>query len=206
MTLIKICGITNKSDALAASDLGVDMLGFVFYRKSSRYVTPRTAADIINELPPAIRTVGVFVDEKAEDVFSIAADAGLTGVQFHGNETPAYCARFKEKYMVIKAFRVRAQEDLKQVNDYPADYLLFDTYDKGLAGGTGKTFDRKVLKDFEILKPMIISGGLTPETVGAAIVELAPAGVDVSTGVEESPGKKDRGLMGRFIQQVRRFE
>lgn len=206
MTLIKICGITNKVDALAAADLGADMLGFVFYGPSARYVPPSVAEDIINELPPSVASIGVFVDEKAEDVLRIAEDAGLSGLQFHGDETPGYCALFKGKYPVIKAFRVRTQADLKAVNDYPVDYLLFDAYAEGTKGGTGTAFDWKVLKDFELLKPVIVSGGLTPDTVGRAISELAPYGVDVSSGIEQAPGKKDHALLKRFILNVRKSQ
>lgn len=206
MTLIKICGITNKIDALNAAGLGVDMLGFVFYKKSKRYVSPALAEDIINELPPGIGKVGVFVDEKREDVLSVAEDAGLTALQFHGKETPDYCASFKDAFKIIKAFRARSRGDLKTVNDYPVDYYLFDTYSGESAGGTGKTFDWKILKDFEVLKPMILGGGLTPDNVGAAIRELAPFGVDISTGVEASPGKKDLQLLKRFVQNVRKMD
>lgn len=206
MTLIKICGITNKIDALNASGLGVDMLGFVFCKASKRYVSPSLAEDIINELPPGIGKVGVFVDEKAEDVLAVAEDAGLTVLQFHGKESPDYCARFRDDFKVIKAFRVRTRSDLKTVNEYPADYYLFDTYSDKSAGGTGKEFDWKILKDFEVLKPMIIGGGLTPENVSAMIKELSPFGVDVSTGVEEAPGKKGLQLLKKFVQNVRKVD
>ncbi|MDO8525029.1 MAG: phosphoribosylanthranilate isomerase [Candidatus Omnitrophota bacterium] len=204
MTKIKICGITNKVDALSASDLGVDMLGFVFYKKSKRYVTPALAEDIINELPPFIGRVGVFVDEKREDVFRIAEDAGLDILQFHGNETPEYCGSFRPDYKVIKAFRVQKRSDLKNVNDYDTDYYLFDTYDSGRAGGTGKKFDWAILKDFEILKPMILSGGLKPDNVENVIKELAPFAVDVSSGVESAPGKKDIALLKKFVANARK--
>ncbi len=204
MTKIKICGITNKVDALAASELGVDMLGFVFYKKSKRYVTPASAEDIINELPPFINRVGVFVDEKREDVIRIAEDAGLDILQFHGNETSEYCGSFRPDRKVIKAFRVDKRSDLKDVNSYDADYYLFDTYDSGCAGGTGKKFDWTILKDFEILKPMILSGGLGPDNVENAIKELVPFAVDVSSGVESAPGKKDIALLKKFVANVRK--
>lgn len=206
MTRIKICGITNKIDALAAAELGVDMLGFVFYKNSKRYVDPRTAEDIINELPPSIRRVGVFVDETRDDVCRIAQDVFLDTLQFHGDETPAYCASFGNKYKVIKAFRLKDKEDLKKINDYGTDFYLLDTYKRDSIGGTGATFDWKILKDFEILKPVILSGGLTPGNVGSAIKEIAPFGVDVSTGVENSPGKKDPALMKKFVENVRKLD
>jgi len=206
VTRIKICGITNKIDALAAVELSVDSLGFVFYKKSKRYVTPAKAEDIINELPPSIGKVGVFVDEKREDVIRIAEDAGLDILQFHGSETPEYCSSFKEKYKVIKAFRLKTKDDLKDVNSFDTDYYLFDTYENGSAGGTGKRFDWAILKDFEILRPMILSGGLDPENVERAIKEVAPYGLDVSSGVESAPGKKDIKLLKKFVENVRKVE
>ena len=206
MTKIKICGITNKIDALNAASLGVDMLGFVFYEKSKRYVEPKVAEDIINELPPSIRKVGVFVDEGKDTVLEIAQDTLLDTLQFHGDETPEYCASFKEKYKVIKAFRLKDKNDLKKINDYGTDLFLLDTYKRDSIGGTGETFDWKILKDFEILKPMILSGGLTPANVGSAIKEVAPYGVDVSTGIEELPGKKSAELMKKFVENVRKFD
>ena len=204
MTTIKICGITNKIDALAASELSVDMLGFVFYKKSKRYIAPAVAEDIINELPPFVGRVGVFVDEKREDVIRIAEDAGLDILQFHGNETPEYCSSFMPDYKVIKAFRLKDKSDLAKVNNYNTDYYLFDTYDGGCVGGTGKSFDWSMLKEFEILKPMILSGGLDPDNVECAIEEIAPFGVDVSSGIESAPGKKDIGLLKKFVQNVRK--
>ncbi len=206
MTKIKICGITNKVDAINAANLGVDMLGFVFYRKSKRYIDPMTAEDIVNELPPGILKTGVFVDEDSEKVLEIAQDASLDILQFHGDETPDYCRKFKEGFKVVKAFRLKDKNDLKIINDYDVDFYLLDTYKRDSIGGTGETFDWKVLKDFEILKPFILSGGLTPANVAKAIRELAPYGVDVSTGVEASPGKKDLNLMKKFVENVRKAE
>jgi len=206
MTKIKICGITNKIDALAATELGVDMLGFVFYKKSKRYVEPKVAEDIINELPASIRKVGVFVDEDKDTVLRIAQDTLIDTLQFHGDETPGYCSSFGDKYKVIKAFRLKDKNDLKKINDYDTDFFLFDTYKRDSIGGTGETFDWKILKDFEILKPMILSGGLDPKNVAGAIKEVAPFGVDVSTGVEETPGKKNLELMKKFVQNVRKLD
>ena len=204
MTKIKICGITNKVDALAASELCVDMLGFVFYKKSKRYVAPAVAEDSINELSPGIARVGVFVNEDKETVIRIAEDAVLDTLQFHGDETPGYCNSFKPKYKVIKAFRLNTKADLKNVNDYDTEYYLFDTYASESAGGTGKKFDWNILKDFEVLKPMILSGGLDPDNVERSIREMAPFGVDVSSGVESAPGKKDIELLKKFVRNARK--
>jgi len=204
MTKIKICGITNKIDAIEAARLDVDMLGFVFYKKSPRCVTPAIVRDIANELPGFVAKVGVFVDEDKVSVEGTAEDAGLDILQFHGDETPEYCSWFKGKYKVIKAFRIKSKDDLKSVNDYDVDYFLFDNYDKDAKGGTGRTFDWKALAGFEFLKPFILSGGLTPANVEGAIMEIAPYGVDVSSGIEKSPGKKDLILMRKFVENVRR--
>lgn len=206
MTRIKICGITNKIDALAAAGLGVDMLGFVFYGKSKRSVDTKTVRDIANEIPEAILKVGVFVDEEKDRVLDIARDVSLDVLQFHGDETPEYCASFRDDYKVMKAFRIKDGTSLRIVNDYSADFYLFDTYQKSEAGGTGKTFDWKLLKDFEVLKPFILSGGLNPDNVGKAISELVPYGVDVSSGIESFPGKKDIGLLNKFVANVRRLD
>lgn len=206
MTRIKICGITNKTDAVAAAGLGVDMLGFVFYKKSKRYVEPEAAEDIINELPPSIKKVGVFVDEDKDDVLKIAQDALLDTLQFHGDETPGYCESFKGNYGVIKAFRLKDRKDLEKTIDYNADYYLFDTYSRDSIGGTGETFDWDILRDYEILRPVILSGGLSSKNVANAIREISPYGVDCSTGVEESPGKKSLELMKGFIENVRKAD
>ncbi|MFH0763806.1 MAG: phosphoribosylanthranilate isomerase [Candidatus Omnitrophota bacterium] len=206
MTRIKICGITNKIDAVGAADLGADMLGFVFYKNSKRYVSPAMAEDIINELGPGIGKVGVFVDETMEFVMNAAEDAGLNMLQFHGDETPEYCAYFRGRFKVIKAFRLKERDDLKAINNYNTDYYLLDTYKRDSIGGTGEAFDWKILKDFEILRPVILSGGLTPANISAAIKEVAPYAVDVSTGVESSPGKKDMTLLKKFVENVRRLD
>jgi len=204
MTHVKICGITNKPDAIAAAQLGVDMLGFVFYKKSKRYVEPRVAEDIANELPPSVAKVGVFVDEDKDVVLKIAEDVGLDLLQFHGSETPEYCGYFKGRFKVIKAFRLKDKKDLKKINDYDVDFYLLDTFRPDTAGGTGSAFDWKISKDFEFLRPVILSGGLNPSNVEAAIKDVAPYGVDVSTGVEASPGKKDPELVKKFVENVRK--
>jgi len=205
MTRIKICGITNKKDALAAAGLGIDMLGFVFYEKSKRYVKPSVVCDIASDIPPAMGRVGIFVDEERESVLKTAIDGCLNMLQFHGDETPEYCASMRGEYKVIKAFRIKDRQSLKTINDYDVDYYLLDTYDKSEKGGTGTLFDWKIIQDFEFLKPVIISGGITPDNVGKAIRELAPYGVDVSTGVETSPGIKDHSLMKKFVENARKM-
>lgn len=206
MTLIKICGITNKIDALEAAKLKVDMVGFVFYKKSKRYVDPKLAEDIINELPASMEKVGVFVDEEEPRVLEIAEDAGLTMLQFHGDEAPGYCGNFRDSYKAMKAFRLKDKNDLKKINDYDTDFYLLDNFKTDSIGGTGESFDWKILKDFEILRPVILAGGLNSDNVGRAIKEIAPFGVDVSTGVEKFPGKKDPDLMKKFVENVRKID
>lgn len=205
MTKIKICGITNKEDAIEASRLDVDILGFNFYRKTKRYVEPKIARDIINELPQSIAKAGVFVDENAEKVLEIAESCSLDMLQFHGDEKADYCARFEGSYKVIKAFRIKDKNSLKGVNDYDVDFYLLDTYSDKSKGGTGESFDRGIIEGFEFLKPVILSGGLTPANVASVIRGIAPYGVDVASGVEKLPGKKDFNLMKKFVENVRRI-
>ena len=203
MTKIKICGITNKQDAINAASLGVDMLGFVFYKDSKRYVGPEIVRDIVNELPPFIGKVGVFVDEDKKKVFDIAADCSLGMLQFHGDEGIDYCGSFKDSYKVIKTFRIKNKNNLRGINDYDTDFYMLDTYSEKDKGGTGNNFDWKIIEDFEFLKPVILSGGLTPVNVAEAIKRFSPYGVDVSSGVEELPGKKDLNKMKQFVEKVR---
>jgi phosphoribosylanthranilate isomerase len=205
VAIIKICGITNKPDALEASRLGADMLGFVFYKKSKRAVDAKTVRDIANELDEKTVKVGVFVDEDAGKVADIAEDCALDVLQFHGEETPEYCARLRGRYKTIKAFRVKDRVSLKKIAGYDTDYYMLDTYSASSRGGTGKSFDWKIIEGFEFLKPLILSGGLTPDNVAGAIKAVAPYGVDVSSGVEALPGKKDTELMKRFVENVRKM-
>jgi len=204
MTKIKICGITNKPDAIVAAALKPDMIGFVFYNGSKRYVEPKIVRDIANELPPFIAKVGVFVDLDKNKVLEIAQECALDMLQFHGDEAPDYCAGFKSSYKVIKAFRIKDSDSLKGINDYDTDFYMLDAYSSKEKGGTGERFNWKIVENFEFLKPVILSGGLTPDNVRDAIEELSPYGVDVSSGVEMSPGKKDTSLMKKFVENVRK--
>ena len=205
MVKIKICGITNKRDAIAATELMPDMIGFVFYAGSKRYVEPRIVRDIANELPPSVLKVGVFVNEDSQKVLKIAEDCSLDMLQFHGDESPDYCAGFKDDHKVIKAFRIKDSGSLKGINEYNTDFYMLDTYSSRQMGGTGEKFDWKIVENFEFLRPVILSGGLTPDNVREAIERFAPYGVDVSSGVETVPGKKDLLLMKRFVENVRKL-
>ncbi len=201
---VKICGITNLRDARAAVAAGADLLGFVFYKKSPRYISPSKARRLISRLPRTVCKVGVFVNEDKERLKAIAAACNLDMVQLHGTETPAYVKALKG-YCVIKAVRVRGCQSLEGLDRYRADFFLLDTFRKGRFGGTGKRFAWKVLA-FPAKKKakLIVSGGLTPENVNELLRIFQPYGVDVSSGVEKAPGKKDHGKLKEFIQNVKK--
>ncbi len=196
---VKICGITNLSDAVFCSSKGADLLGFVFYKKSPRYIAPSKAAKIARQLPKKILKVGVFVNEAPAVVRRIARACGLDILQFHGDETPQYLAGFRG-YRIMKAFRVKDQIEPKLLKEYNADFYLFDAFKKNTFGGTGKTFDWKLLSDLKKVRtPVFISGGLTPKNVGSLLAKTRPFCVDVSSGVEKRPGKKDHEKIEKFI-------
>jgi phosphoribosylanthranilate isomerase len=203
MIRIKICGITNLKDARAAVVAGADWLGFIFYKKSPRFVSPAVVQSIVSRLPESIKKVGVFVDESAARVRMIADACGLDVLQFHGQEASTYLKRFKG-YRVMKAVRVKNAASLKRAKASTADHLLFDAFDPKAMGGTGKVFDWDLLSEInKIKKPVFISGGLSADNVTALLERIRPFGVDVSSGVEKSPGKKDVRKMKRFIKTVR---
>ena len=199
-TKVKICGITNLPDAQLAVGLGADALGFVFYPKSPRAVSVRQAADICNALPPFVVKVGVFVDELEFEIEKAIAECLLNAVQFHGEEPPGFCQKFAAKS--IKAIRMRDEDSLRAATEYDVDALLLDTYTDAERGGTGKTFDWALaVKAQETLgPPIILSGGLTTANVQEAIRKVRPYAVDVSSGVEREPGKKDPEKLRRFIE------
>ena len=203
---IKICGITNLEDALLAADLGADALGFIFYPPSPRSVEPEAAKNIIAQLPPLVTTVGVFVDEDAATVKELAAAAGLDWLQMHGKETPEYCRSLERR--VIKAFRIRGENSLTGLAAYKGvvQALLLDTYKKGQVGGTGETFNWDLAREARKYGPIILAGGLTPENVAQAIATAQPQAVDVASGVEAAPGKKDPLKLTEFIKAVRSLE
>ncbi|MFP5382429.1 MAG: phosphoribosylanthranilate isomerase [Gammaproteobacteria bacterium] len=198
----KICGITRQQDALDAVEAGADALGFVFWSRSARCVTPSQAAGIIARLPAFVTPVALFVDPSREEVEAALA-GGCTLLQFHGDEPPSFCASFGAAW--IKAVRVTAQTDLPAVaRRYEgARGLLLDTYVEGQPGGTGQSFDWS-LAARDIGMPVILAGGLTPDNVGEAVRMARPYAVDVSGGVEISKGIKDRARMAAFIEGVRR--
>lgn len=201
MIRIKVCGITNIEDALAAQALGADAIGMVF-AKSPRRVEKEQAREIVQALPPFVHLVGVFVDEEKSVIEDIADFCRLTVLQFHGSESPEYCAGFGR--LVIKAFRISQREDIERLKPYQGKVsaFLLDTYHPVFAGGTGQAFDWDMAKEAGKIGPIILAGGLNPDNIGAAIRAVKPYAVDVSSGVEMSPGKKDHDKMRLFIERA----
>lgn len=198
MTLVKVCGITNLDDALAAVDAGADALGFNFYARSPRYISPANAREIINHLPSSILKVGVFVNEELQSLLTIASEANLTAVQLHGDESPEYCSDLAATY-VIKAFGARDNLDL---SNYKVDAIMLDTKDEFLRGGTGRVFDWSIAQRASIPK-LFLAGGLSPENVAKAIATVKPYAVDACSSLEETPGKKNHARMRAFVSAVR---
>lgn len=201
MVRIKICGITNLDDALRTVEAGADALGFVFFQGSPRNISPDAAAAIIRRLPPFVQTVGLFVNEEAATVNAIADQCGLDLVQLHGDESPEYCASIRRR--IIKAFRVKDASSLDAMVEYPVAACLLDAWSPAARGGTGTTFNWGLAAGAAAAQPIILAGGLTPDNVAEAIAAVKPYAVDVSSGVESAPGKKDAGLVARFIRSCR---
>jgi len=199
---VKICGITSAGDALASIEAGADALGFMFYEPSPRHLNIRAAAEIIRELPPFVARVGVFVNPSEEQARRAIGECGLDTLQFHGDESPEFCRRFSLK--TIKAFRIRDETSLAPLREFSSEAWLLDSYVPGKLGGTGAQFNWKLASAAAKLNPAIIlAGGLTPENVRQAIAEARPYGVDVSSGVESVPGKKDPAKVRAFIEAAK---
>jgi phosphoribosylanthranilate isomerase len=199
---VKICGITNQQDASAAVALGVDVLGFIF-AESPRQIEPDTARTIIKSLPPFVISVGVFVNEAPARIREIVALCGLDMIQFHGDESPDVCSAFIPR--AIKAFQLKDESSLEQIKPYYGKVraLLFDTYSNEKRGGTGKTFDWDLaVKGSVPGMPVILSGGLSPSNIEAAVLTVKPYAVDVNSGVEKSPGIKDHNLMKQLMEVI----
>jgi len=202
MVKVKICGITNLKDAIAARKAGAHAVGFVFYKKSPRYITPEEASRISKSLPRRILKVGVFVNAREKSIKQIAKFCNLDMLQFHGDESSEFCRRFKG-IKIIKAFRIKNNFDLVRILKYETFACLFDTFVKSSPGGTGKSFNWKILSRMRGIKQIIfLSGGLTAQNVGMAIEIVRPDWVDVSSSVEIKPGKKDKKKVIKFIQKV----
>jgi len=201
MTKVKICGIKNLSDAKLAVDYGADAIGFVF-AESIRNVSKEKARAIVQKLPPFVTTVGLFVNDTAENIEAICRFCGLDAVQLHGNESPDILNKLKD-FKTIKAFRIQNEKDIIPIKKYKPDAILLDGYSEKNMGGTGTSFDWKIVKNIKTSIPIIVAGGLTPLNVSKAIKIVKPYGVDVSSGVESKPGKKDRKLIKVFIDAVK---
>jgi phosphoribosylanthranilate isomerase len=202
---VKICGITNLPDAMAAAEAGADALGFVFYDQSPRRISVEAAAALIRQLPPFVMKVGVFVNAPEDQVVQAIRGCGLNLLQFHGDEAPEYCLQFG--LMSMKALRVRDAASLQALRDYRTDAWLLDAYSPGKPGGTGETFNWDlVLEARDWGRPIFLAGGLTPENVAEAVRHARPYGVDVSSGVEAAAGRKDHAKVKAFIQAAKSVE
>lgn len=199
---VKICGITTPEQGKAIAALGANSIGFICVQKSPRYVTSEQILAIASALPKDVDRVGVFMDENIHTIVEIAVQSGLTSVQLHGRETVEFCCELRSSLServtnfdveLIKAFRIESAEGLVKTEPYNAvvDWLLLDAYHPTMGGGTGLTLDWTMLRDFKPDRPWLLAGGLNPENVREALQTIAPQGIDLSSGVERSPGDKD---------------
>ena len=202
---IKICGITQKQDAVAAAQLGADAIGLVFYKQSPRSVTLSQASEISTGILPGLKIVGLFVNPEPSEVAEILESGLVDYLQFHGDESEEFCRRFGMPY--LKAFKVRADRDIvSDISNYSsADFILLDSFDKNIPGGTGKTFDWSMAAATNVNSGinLIMAGGLNSLNVRKAVEQVRPFGVDVSSGVERKPGVKDMEKMQVFIEEAR---
>ncbi len=207
MVRVKICGITNAADALAAIDAGANLLGFNFYAKSPRHITEAETAKIRPQLPKKVEAVGIFVNAPPVEVAALCKSLKLDAAQLHGDETPETVAELARNLPVFKAFRVEPDFRLGTLDEYPEAFaFLFDAAHTGQYGGTGRSTDWDVARRAAVGHRIILAGGLNVENVAAAVRIVRPYGIDVASGVESKPGKKDHGLLQEFIQEVRRGE
>jgi phosphoribosylanthranilate isomerase len=197
-TRVKICGITNPADAQVAVEAGADALGFIFYDRSPRFIPVKNAVEISRALPPYTLRVGVFVNPSEELVQRAIDECGLNLLQFHGDEPPEFCTQFG--LMSMKAFRIRDAGSLRELSKYQTDAWLLDAYSSDTLGGTGEKFNWDLAVEAQKFgKPIFLAGGLTPENVADAVRQVRPFGVDVASGVESAPGKKDAAKVRAFI-------
>jgi phosphoribosylanthranilate isomerase len=205
MVRVKICGITNAEDARIAVESGADALGFVLYRKSPRFVEPAVVKSIVAGLPPFVLPIGVFVNEEPERVRALLDDCGLALAQLHGDESALYCQQLGRP--VLKALRLKDRGTFLALAEFQGRAnvrgFLIDTFSDQAYGGTGKTVDWTLAKEAARSTPVILAGGLTPVNVAEAIARVRPYGVDVSSGVEQSPGKKDPDKVKAFVHAAR---
>jgi len=203
---VKICGIRSLEEAQAAVDVGADALGFNFWSPSARYVEPYAAREVITGIAPNVCTVGVFVNEEASRIVDIASELRLSAVQLHGDESPEFCERLASirTFKTIKAIRVEQDFDLSLIESYRVNMVLLDSSSEGSYGGTGRRFDWRIAIEAKHLAPIILAGGLNIENVWDAITQVRPAAIDVCSGVEAEPGRKDLEKLRGFMAMARR--
>lgn len=205
MVRVKICGITSREDAWAAVEAGADALGFIFAEGTPRYIHPPAAAVIVGEMPPFVTTVGVFVHRPPDEIERIVGVSGVGLAQLHGHESPDLCSQLRTPF--IKAIRVQSTTDLEVVAHYPrARAFLLDAYVADQPGGTGRTFPWEIAAEAARRTRVILSGGLRPDNIARAVAQVRPYAVDVCSGVEASPGRKDHQKVREFIEQLRKAD
>ncbi|SEH14002.1 phosphoribosylanthranilate isomerase [Thermoleophilum album] len=204
MTRVKICGLTDPAQALACAELGVWAVGLVLWPESPRFCQPEAAEEIGQRLKRRVALVGVFVDQTLDEIAWAADRFGLTHVQLHGHEGPAFCSEVARRTgcKVIKAVQVRDAAQVRSLRPYRVDYHLLDAYVPGAPGGSGHTFNWELARLHDGAVPVILAGGLTPDNVGQAIATVRPFAVDVSSGVERAPGDKDLARVRAFVRAV----
>lgn len=201
---IKICGITNLEDAQTAVDLGADIIGFNFYPQSPRYIEPARAVAIIEKLPAFVDTAGIFVNADPSNIRELTREGYLNWIQLHGDESPEYCEQFTGwNLKTIKAIRVRSKESLAEATRYRTFAVLLDAYDPARYGGTGERFDWSLLEAG--LQPVFLAGGINPDNITRAL-QQGTFGVDICSGIEASPGKKDPAKMKRLFEQICQYK
>lgn len=209
---IKICGITQAQQGKAIASLGASALGFICVERSPRYVTAKQIEEIVRQLPLKVDKIGVFANETAETIAKIVAATHLTGVQLHGNETSEYCDRLRHllppEIELIKAFRIKTAQSLTEIEPYLhyIDTILLDAYHPQMLGGTGKTLNWQDLQQFKPPLPWLLAGGLTPDNILEPLARLSPNGIDLSSGVERSPGDKDLAKVEKLFAKLRSLE
>ena len=203
---VKICGITQPEQGVAIAQLGATALGFICVSRSPRYIQSEQIQAVMQQLPSQVDCIGVFADASPEEIGEIVTETGLTGVQLHGEETPEYCQQLRQLLPdteLIKAIRVKSPQSLAQTGEYTSvNTLLLDAYDPQLQGGTGQTIDWETIRQFCPPIPWLLAGGLTPHNVVDALAQLRPDGIDLSSGVERSPGDKDLEKVARLFEQL----
>ncbi len=205
MIRTKICGITRLEDALTSVRYGVNALGFNFYEKSPRYISPDKASDIINQLPPFVSVVGLFVNADYDKIAKTADMCGVRTIQLHGDESPDFCSKLKS-YRVIKALRIKHESDLGNLKRYDVCGYILDSFSPDVYGGTGLSFDWDLLGKIDSAKNIIVAGGINPDNIEHLLRAVVPYGVDICSGVELSPGVKDEKLIKEIMSKIELFK